>query len=290
MTKEHLTVAERMKSQFDNLTRAERQLAACILENYPASGLGTITTLGKRADVSTPTVARMVQKLAFSGFPDFQAALRMEIEAKISDPITKRETWAEKAPTGHILNRFTDAVINNISQSLGQLDTETFDQTCALVADTKSRVFVVGGRITRSLADYMFLHLQVIRPDVTHIQSISNAWPHYLLDVNEDDVVIIFDIRRYETSTLKLAEIAAEKGAKIILFTDQWGSPVGKFATYSFNNQIAVPSAWDSAVTNLLLLEIMIAEIQERIWPNTRTRMENLEDMFDRTRFFRKFT
>jgi hypothetical protein len=51
-----------------------------------------------------------------------------------------------------------------------------------------------------------------------------------------------------------------------------------------------VPSAWDSAVTNLLLLEIMIAEIQERIWPNTRTRMENLEDMFDRTRFFRKFT
>ena len=136
----------------------------------------------------------------------------------------------------------------------------------------------------------MFLHLQVIRPDVTHIQSISNAWPHYLLDVNEDDIVIIFDIRRYETSTLKLAEIAAEKGAKIVLFTDQWGSPVGKFATYSFSNQIAVPSAWDSAVTNLLLLEIMIAEIQERVWPNTRTRMENLEDMFDRSRFFRKFT
>ena len=102
--------------------------------------------------------------------------------------------------------------------------------------------------------------------------------------------MIIFDIRRYETSTLKLAEIAAEKGAKIILFTDQWGSPVCKFATYSFSNQIAVPSAWDSAVTNLLLLEIMIAEIQERIWPNTRTRMENLEDMFDRSRFFRKFT
>ena len=108
--------------------------------------------------------------------------------------------------------------------------------------------------------------------------------------MNENDVVIIFDIRRYETSTLKLAEIAAEKGAKIVLFTDQWGSPVSKLATYSFANQIAVPSAWDSAVTNLLLLEIMIAEIQERIWPNTRTRMENLEDMFDRSRFFRKFT
>jgi hypothetical protein len=51
-----------------------------------------------------------------------------------------------------------------------------------------------------------------------------------------------------------------------------------------------VPSAWDSAVTNLLLLEIMIAKIQDRIWLNTRTRIENPEDMFDCRRFFRKFT
>lgn len=290
MTREIPTVAERLKRQFDNLTRAERQLANCILENYPASGLGTITTLGKRADVSTPTITRMMQKLGFPSFPDFQTSLRQELEARISDPITKRDIWTNRAPTEHILNRFTEAVISNISHSLGQTDTDSFDKTCALIADGRRRVFVVGGRITRTLADYMFLHLQVIRPRVTHIQSLSNAWPHYLLDVTEGDVVIIFDVRRYETSTLKLAEIAFEKGAEIILFTDQWGSPVSKLATHSFANQIAVPSAWDSAVTNLLLLEIMIAEIQERIWPKARTRMKNLETMFDDTRLFRKFT
>ena len=34
---------------------------------------------------------------------------------------------------------------------------------------------------------------------------------------------------------------------------------------------------------------MIIAEVQERIWDVTRTRMEELEDMFDRTKFFRKF-
>jgi len=284
------TIAERLQKSYERLTRAERQLAASILENYPVSGLGTITIVARNADVSTPTVARMVQKLGFNGFPDFQEALRQELRDKVSDPIAKHATWAEAAPDEHILNRFTDAVIGNIRQSLGQIDIATFDQSCALLADLDHAVYVAGGRITRSLAEYFFLHMQVARPDVTHIQSISNAWPHYLLDIRKDDVLVVFDVRRYENSTLKLAEMAAERGARIILFTDQWGSPISKLADKYFSCRIVVPSAWDSNVAVMLLLETVIAEVQERNWPVTKERMQGLEEMFDRTRFFRKFT
>lgn len=290
MSEQKDTVADRLQTDFDTLTRAERQLADSILENYPVSGLGTITTVARKADVSTPTVARLVQKLGYKGFPDFQTALRRELEAKISDPIARRDVWAQNAPEGHLLNRFTDVVIGNIRHSLAQIETETFDDSCALLADMDRSVYVIGGRITRALADYFFLHMQVIRTGVTHIQAISNAWPHYLLDVKKGDVVVIFDVRRYENSTLKLAEMASERGARIILFTDQWRSPVHKFADHCFSSRIVVPSAWDSSVTTMLLLETMIAAVQEMTWPETRTRMEALEDMFDRTRFFRKFT
>jgi len=284
------TIEERLQNFFDVLTRAERQLADSILQNYPVSGLGTITTVAENAGVSTPTVARMVQKLGYKGFPEFQANLRQELDAKISNPIAKHESWVEKAPDGHILNRFTDAVVGNIRQSLAQIETETFDQSCKLMADRRRAIYVVGGRITRALADYFFLHMQVIRPGVTHIQSNSNTWPHYLLDVEEGDVLVIFDVRRYENSTLKLAEMAVERGAKIILFTDQWRSPVNKYADHCFSCRIAVPSAWDSSVAILLLLETVIASVQEGMWSDTRSRMESLEDMFDRTRMFRKFT
>ena len=187
------------------------------------------------------------------------------------------------------MNRFTDAVTSNIRQTLGEVNTETFEHACALLSDQKRRVFVVGGRITRTLADHFFLHMQVIRPQVTHINSNSNAWPHYLLDIEEGDVVVIFDIRRYENSTLRLAEFANEKKAEIILFTDQWQSPVSSLSDITFNNRITAPSAWDSLVTVILLNEIIIADVQERIWGTTRERMEELENMFDRTKFFRKF-
>lgn len=289
MSDPEITIYDRIQNSFEGLTQAERQLADSILENYPASGLGSLATLAKGAGVSVPTVARMVQKLGFHGFPEFQAELRDELTAKVQNPIAKRDTWAEGAPSEHMLNRFTDAVIDNIRSTLAQIDPDRFDDACALVADTKRHVYVVGGRMTHTLAEYLFVHLQIIRPEVTHIQSTAKSWPHYVLDVRKGDVIVIFDVRRYENNTLKLAELAHERGAKIILFTDQWRSPVHQVADITFGCRIVVPSAWDSATTTILLVETMISAVKDLNWEESKTRMEALEVMFDQTKLFRKF-
>jgi len=284
------TISDRIHGMLDALTRAERQLAQSVLENYPASGLGPLTALAKDAAVSVPTVARMVQKLGYKSYSEFQAALREELRAKVKTPIAKHDTWAEAAPSGHILNRFTDAVIDNIRLTLGQIDPDAFDHACDLMTNQDHHLYIVGGRITHTLAEYLFLHMQVIRPNVTHVQSTSNTWPHYLLNAKEGDVFVIFDVRRYENNTLKLAELAHQRKAKIVLMTDQWRSPVHQLATVCLSNRIVVPSAWDSATTIMLLLETMISSIQTFNWSQTKARMEELEDMFDQTKLFRKFT
>ena len=282
-------VSERLQAQFNQLTRAERQLADTILMIYPASALGSITSVAKKASVSTPTVGRLVLKLGFLGFADFQAQLRMEVKATLSNPIVKHEKWADSAPDAHILNRFTDAVIDNIKQSIAHIDTQKFDNSCKLLADEKRCIYVIGGRLTHALAEYFFLHMQVVRPNITHIEPASNVWPHYLLNLKPGDVIVIMDARRYENNTLKLANMAAAKGAEIILFTDQWVSPIGQLTDKVFSARIIAPSAWDSSVSSLMLIESMIAQVQELIWPQAKQRLEQLEAMFDDTQLFKKF-
>lgn len=290
MTDANQTISELIQEKLDDLTRAERQLALSILENYPASGLGPLTALAKGANVSVPTVARMVQKLGFKGYPEFQSTLRDELGAIAKGPIAKHETWAEAAPSEHILNRFTEAVIENIRSTLVHIDPDAFDEACNLVADQSRHLYIVGGRITHTLAEYLFLHMQVIRPNLTHVQSTSSTWPHYLLNAQKGDVFVVFDVRRYENNTLKLAEMARERGAKIVLFTDQWRSPVHRLADISLSSRIIVPSAWDSATTTMLLVESMISAVQILNWGKTKDRMEELEEIFDKTKLFRKFT
>jgi len=278
-----------IRARFESLTRAEKQIAIVLLENYPAAGLASVTTVAQAARVSTPTVVRMVQKLGFEGFADFQQRLREELSARISDPIQKHAAWSREAPVSHLLNRFSEAVEGNLRQTVAQIDPATFDAVAALLADAERRVYVAGGRITRSIGDYLFNHLQVIRPGVVQIGATPGVWPHFLLDASAGDLLVLFDIRRYENTLLRLADIAHERGLEIVLFTDQWSSPIAKLARHKFNCRVEAPSAWDSNVAILLVVETLISAAQELCWSASETRMKALESMFDQTRLFRKF-
>lgn len=288
MTKPTQTVREKIREHYATLTQSERKFANALLENYPAAGLASITIVAASANVSTPTVARMVQKLGFKGYPQFHQALLGELQAKMSGPTERRANWATEAPDSHLLNRFAGAIRQNLEQTLANVDTASFDQAVRLLGDADRRLYLVGGRITRALADYAFTHLQATRPHVTHMTSSAATWPHYLLDMAEGDVLLLFDVRRYETNLLRLAQLAAERAVRIVLITDQWASPVATVATHTFHCWVEIPSAWDSNISTMMLLEALIAAVQEENWPETRARYERLDEIFDAVSLFRK--
>ena len=172
-----------------DLTRAERQLAAAILENYPIPGLGSITELAELADVSTPTVARLVQKLGFSGYPEFQQALRAELSEIISNPAQKRAEVVPELPETHVLHRFSVAARDNIRATLEGIDLAEFDALRLRIADPKRRVHIAGGRLSGTIAQTLYLHMQMIREGVFFIPPHA-SWTHSLLDLGSDDTLI----------------------------------------------------------------------------------------------------
>lgn len=251
------------------------------------TGLQSITKLAAAAQVSTPTVIRMARKLGFDGFPALQEALREEVAAQIKKPISKRDAWVVDDEAEHPTTRFAQAVWTNMRHTLERLDKEMFDTVAQLLANTDRHLYVVGGRITRSNADYLFNHMQIIRPNVTMLGNSANVWPQYLLDMDETSVLVIFDIRRYEAYLEKLAQVASSRGVTVILFTDQWGSPIGKTANYTFHALVEAPSSWDSTIALQLISETLIAEVQEARWEESKERIEELERFFSSTRIFR---
>ena len=282
------TIEQEIKTAFDSLTRAERQLASHLTRNYPVAALGSITALAKGADVSTPTVVRLVQKLGYKGYPDFQISIRAEVEERLISPLVKHDRWAGGAPQTHMLNRYADAVVGNLQATLSQIDHAEFDAIAALMAEKPRKVFAMGGRITHTIADYFATHMKVIRPGVSLISDQSNAWPPALIDMAPGDVLLAIDIRRYENNVLQLVEIAADQGAEVVLITDQWVSPAAAHARYRLSAHIEAPSAWDSTVAIQVLVETLLAAIQTLTWEDTQSRMQRLEDLYARSRFFRR--
>jgi DNA-binding MurR/RpiR family transcriptional regulator len=283
-----VTIAEKIKQQFDQFTPAERELANTLIANYPMAGLVTIIELAKSAKISTPTVMRTVKKLGFKGYSDFQITLRDELQQTLSDPIVKHDHWASDVPAEHILGQFANAVTTNLRQSLKPIDHKSFDQVVALLSEKQRDIHIVGGRITHAFADYLQTHLQVIRKNVHMLPTSSGLWPHHLLNVKQGDILIIFDIRRYEADLLELAKLAGEREVKIVLFTDQWLSPITSHATHYFTSRIEAPSGWDSGVVILFTIESLIAALEKVLWADTSSRLKELEDIFDFTGRFKR--
>lgn len=285
------TVADRIRARLTSLTRAEHQLANVMLENYPVSGLGSITVVAKSAGVSTATVARLAKKLGYKGVPEVRIAIRAEMRETISEANSPAALHIDAIAEDHILNRFASAITDNLRHTLTTINPDTFDKIAKLIADQNRNIHVVGGRITRSLANYFFTNMQILRDDTTMVASNSNIWPHFILNMKKGDVLVAFDIRRYENDIQRMAHMATEKGVILVLITDHWGSPAKEYATYTLNCAIEVPmeKSWDSTVVILFIIETLIEAIRHENCDESTARLQRLEQMLDRTKQFRKF-
>src|ERR1700676_437645 len=83
------TIAEVIRQGLERLTPTERKAARILLANYPVPGLQTVALFAKQAEVSHPTILRLVSKLGFDSYSAFQQTLRDELEARLRSPLTK---------------------------------------------------------------------------------------------------------------------------------------------------------------------------------------------------------
>lgn len=282
------TIETQLREALPVLSPTGRKLADYVLAHYPVAALGSIHALSKAADVSSPTVLRLVQRLGFRGYPDFQASLRTEVEGMLASPIAKYDKWADAGPEGDLLNRFAEQALGNMQATLAGIDRQEFDAIAALIGDPQRRIYALGGRVTHSLAAYFTTLAKVVRADVELLTGEPSTWPPTLMEMRAGDVLLIFDIRRYENSVLRLAELAAELDVRIVLITDRWRSPVARLASHVLACHVEAPSAWDSTISILLLIEALLAGVQNLHWQETEARLQRLETLYARTDVFRR--
>ena len=92
-------------------------------------------------------------------------------------------------------------------------------------------------------------------------------------------MLVVFDIRRYSDEVAELARLAASRGATVVLFTDQWLSPVSRVARHVLPAHVVAPSVWDSSAGLLLLVEAVLSAVASELGPEARRRLTAIEKL-----------
>ncbi|PIL18497.1 hypothetical protein P775_18155 [Puniceibacterium antarcticum] len=260
------------------VSAAERKLASAFADNFPTSALGTVEALATRAGVSGPTVLRYLTKLGFARFADFQTAVRQEVDRQLGSPLLQLEQPVGQDPQDeHLYRRVLLMQAESFRRMADRVVPAEFDAIADLLADPKLSIKALGGRYSRNLAQRLALQLGQVRANVALLdQSLGFAYDQ-LIDLGPRDVIILFDYRRYQPEMLHFAKGARAAGARIVLLTDFWRSPIAALSEAVLTAPDDSASPFGSRVVPTAQVEALIAAVVERDRDTARQRLARLE-------------
>jgi DNA-binding MurR/RpiR family transcriptional regulator len=231
-------------------------------------------------------VLRLISKLGIGSYPDMQRLLRGEISARTSSPLEMYGTRTISAPNAansesglkfvadsrRVLTEGLEATFDSIPE--GEIGGIT-----RLLANPHRRIWTLGGRFSDLLAQYLTIHLKLLRKDVAHVSPFDHDRTFALMDFGPKDVVIAFDYRRYQDSTVGFLENVKQSKATTVLFTDPWLSPAAKYADHLLSCSVSASSPFDSLTSAFALVETVIAGVVEELGEAPRQRIEAFDSL-----------
>jgi len=243
-----------------HLTPSEHKVVRALLDDWPRLGLGTMARLAERAGVSDPTILRLIRKLKFSGYGEFQEALLADIDERLRSPRTLLAGRRLQSGQGNPWQAYLQDCAQNVQHSGELSQNGDIERLCRWLLDGRTRIFCLGGRFSRFLAAYLCLHLRHIR---SHCQLLDDfqQLPEQIADFGRKDLLLLFDYRRYQCEARLVAEQIKARGARLVLFTDIYPSPLREYADLIISAPVESISAFDSLVPALAQMEALIYQL-----------------------------
>lgn len=271
------SVSERITEVLPNLPKAERQVARLLLSDFPIAGVQAVAQLAEQAEVSGPTVLRLAKRLGFEGFPEFREAMWREMHARVVSPLSLYPE-PDTSDDSHVIAR-ADRVFTQAPPMLTSvLNREQFDHAVEMLADSRHRVFTAGGRFTKLPAEALSLHLQTLRPQVRYLS--PGDYVNAILDARRSDLLVIFDVRRYQQDVVDFGEAAASTGMTVIVVTDPWMSPLAATAKSLLVIPVTTLGPFDSGIAALILTETLVAGVVETLGDGPKKRLERYDSLW----------
>jgi DNA-binding MurR/RpiR family transcriptional regulator len=276
-----MTVRNLIETHLAKLSASEKRIARLITERYPVSALGGIEDIARQCEVSAPTVTRFVRRLGFQRFVDFQRAIRLEVQDSEVSPLALLQKHQAAAPDS---SQRDTLLIDDLARSIGLLSSasvmEALDRAAVMIGESRARISTLGGRWSSVAAQYLAFQLSSLRGEVhTLIQPPSGVLEDRIADFTRRDVLVVYDVRRYQPETIAFCRTARTRGVKIILFTDPELSPICDIADVTISVPVATTSPLDTLAPAIAATDALLARLVSILGPQASQRMAMLEEL-----------
>lgn len=259
------------KIQGMELSKTDSLIAEHILDSIDTIGLKTSTSLAEEIGVSDTSIIRFIRKLGFKGYSDFRVAMTERLteqynQSQGSHELSPGERYVKfqnNLKSGTLISDISKYTVSNLEKSFSKLTDETVDKAVDILLSSEKH-YICGFRGAASCAQYMASKLVLMVSNVITLTHADATAIEAIADIKKGDCIILYSFPRYSEINFSLLEIAREAGAKVILFTDKFTSPLVGLADIVIVTYVSGLGFTNSYVAPLSISELLLLAISNR--------------------------
>lgn len=257
------------KIQKMQLTKVDAKIADYFSHNLSSVGVQTSTMLADKIGVSDTSLIRFIRKLGFHGYAEFRNVMSNKLAEDYSQVQQKNLTLGEKFANtreklnvSNLLPDVSERILNNFQNTFSQLDEETVIKTANILQHAKVK-YIAGFRGSSSIAIYLGQRLSLLVPHVVMLTEGDASAIEKIVDITSKDCLIVFSFPLHSEINKVIMDIAKRKGAKVILVTNSYSSPLARMASNVLTAQVDGLGFTNSYIAPMCLSELLVLVVSK---------------------------
>lgn len=252
-------LAALIRTRFADLSPQFQAGAAFLLDSPDEVAVLSMRKVAERAEVQPASLVRLSQLLGFPGWNElrelFVARVRTRPEALTTRARslvagTKKDTFAHDLLEAQQHNLQATAVYND----------RTVVQAARVLRKAR-HVYVAGFRSCYAVAFGFVYGYGLFRSSVSLLTGEAGTLEMQLRSISRDSATVVISFAPYSVEAARVAEVALEKGSRLIAITDSAVSPIALNADSTLIFSHESPSFFPSLVAATAIAESLVAQL-----------------------------
>lgn len=257
------------------LTKKEKRVAEFFLDEENRVYLMTASEIATELALSETSVIRFIKSIGFKNFTEFKNNGQQKMKTGLNNKTNEFIKNISLIKDGSLEKLYLNKINEEINRIFTKNSLNKLQNIGKAIIESKKK-YVIGFKSAAGIANFLGIRLGFMLKEVHTFNAADTMVINSLYDIEQEDLLVLFDYPMYSKTAKILVKIAKERKSKIILFTDSENSPLASQVDILYKVKLNGLTIFNSLISTQIIIEYILNYISQFIEEKEKSRFTDI--------------
>ncbi|MHC0054407.1 MurR/RpiR family transcriptional regulator [Actibacterium sp. D379-3] len=274
-----VSIEDKIAAQYSGLSAKLRDAADFVAAHPVDVATRSLRSISASSGLAPATFSRLARALGFDSYEELRELSRYAVGRRMvsfSEKASRLQAETATGPQPPFFQRQAAACVANIEAATRLIDPARLEAAVERL-DKARNVVLFGALGSTGIVEYMAYIGNYFAANWSIAGRMGASLATAMADLSAEDALIVVTKPPFARRSVLAAEMAAERGAYVVVITDTHVCPALRHASAGFILPSDSPQFFSSYAATLVLMETIIGMLVARAGPDAQARIEEVE-------------